>query len=105
MKIVEGFSSMFNTFRNLFSACSALSSTAKMNAETELLEALHKKIEMDRKLSQLDDVEVEKIKEILDSLKKRQHQRKIQLVLITFPILFSVIFLFVLGEIIVEALK
>ena len=105
MKIVEIFSSLFNTFRNLFSACSTLSSTAKMNAETGLLEALHKKMEMDRKLSQFDDVEVEKVKEILDSLKIRQHERKVQLVLISFPILFSLTFLVVMGEIFLEALK
>ncbi|MBA6338693.1 hypothetical protein H4J57_15990 [Colwellia sp. BRX8-7] len=104
MKIVKGFSSLFNTFRNLISACSTLSDIAKVNAETEMLEALHKKMEMDRKLSQLDDVEIEKIKEILDSSKQRQHDRKVQLLLISFPILFFLILFFVLGEILVKTL-
>ncbi len=104
MKIVKGFSSFLNTFRNLFSACSTLSDTAKVNAETEMLEAIHKKIEMDKKLSQLDDIEIEKIKEILDSTKQKQHDRRVQLLLISFPVLFFLILFFILGEILLKTL-
>lgn len=104
MKIIQNFKYLLNTFRNLFSACFELSEAAKLNAETEMLEALQKHIEMNNKLSQLDDFEVEKIKEVLDSMQKKQHERRLQLVLISFPILFLLIFLFVLGELFIKVI-
>ncbi len=105
MKIIENFKYLLNTFRNLFSACFELSEAAKLNSQTEMLEALQKHIEMNNKLSQLDDIEVEKIKELLDSVQKKQHERRLQLALISFPVLFLFVFLLIVGELFVQFIR
>lgn len=104
-KIVDGIRSVFRTFDSYYSAWKTFGSAAKIRAEAELLDALHEKIEVDKKYSELDENELKKAKDLLSGIYSSTKKERVRLLLLTMPFVVFLAFLYGLLSIFLEIIR
>lgn len=109
MKLIKSFSSgissLTKALNDYYKAWTTLGSASKLKAEAELLEAVHKKLVIDEKFSDLDETEVKQAKEVVSTLQRKIREERLQISLLLIPIAIFLLGLYATIALLLEVIR
>jgi hypothetical protein len=103
--LLEGVKSLSKATNNYYSAWATLGSAFKLKAQAELLDAVSKKMKIDKEYSQLSDEEVVQAKEVLNALNDKLKTERHQIIILCIPLILFLLLLYALTQIVFEVLR